>query len=129
MEDIPHTAERNNDIDIYDQDTGEQDLNYNVMPKGFSDDEDAGETIDRSWSGHQARKSSPKNKKSPKRSSDDGDDEASFTTKKLRKSLFSVPMEADQEKQPEKETDEYIVDRDDNVPGPKNQGHGIGRRS
>jgi hypothetical protein len=128
MEEVRHTTEPNNDLDLYDQDTGEQDMNYNVMPKGFSDDEDAGEAFDRSWSGRQAKKSSPKNKKSPKRSSDDGDDEASPMTKKPRKSLFGGPMEGNDEERPDEEPEEYIVHWDDNVREPKTPRHCIVKR-
>jgi hypothetical protein len=128
MEDIQHTAEPKNNVDLYDQDTGEQEMNYELMPKGFSDDEDAGEAFDRSWSIHQAQKSPPKNKKSPKRSSDDGDEEAIPTTKKPRVSLFGGPMDEDEEERSEEEPEKYGVDRDEDVAEPKTPGHGIGNR-
>jgi hypothetical protein len=115
-EDVYHTSELNN---------GKQDLNYGILPKGFSDDEAAGEAFDRSWSGHQARKSPYKNKKPPKRSSEDGDDEASPTGKKPRQSLFGGSAEEDEEEQP----DDYPIEQDnDDIHGLKTPGHCIGNR-
>jgi hypothetical protein len=144
MEDVQHTTEpnsdfdkynqnndnqqmndHNNDLDLHDQENDNRHLNYKVLPEGFSDDEDAGEAFSRSWSDHQAKKSPPKDKTSPKRSSDDGADKASPKTKKPRTSLFGGPMQDNEEEGPEERPEEYIVDRDAE---PKTPGHGIGNR-
>jgi hypothetical protein len=128
MEGFHHTTEPTNALDLYGQNIGEQNMNYELLPKGFSDDEDAGEPFDRSWSGRQAMKSPPKDKTSPKRSSDDGDDEASPTAKKPRKSLFGGPMEDYEEERPDGHPKDDVVDQNDDVREPKTPGHGIGNR-
>ncbi|KAF1836845.1 hypothetical protein BDW02DRAFT_613998 [Decorospora gaudefroyi] len=124
MEDIRHTAEPNDSFSRYKQNIDEQHLNYNVLPKGFSDDEDTEEGFDSFWSSHQARTLPPKNKKSPKRSSEDGDDEASPMTKKFRKSLFggSAPAEEDEEAHVNRQPQYHPPGQEDDLHEPKTPG-------
>jgi hypothetical protein len=93
MEDAPQTID---DIDasfVDDQEHAQQPMNYDTFAPGFSDDEGGEATFDRTWAAQQARKVSPKNKKSPRRSeTSDGGDEASTRTKRPRKSLFGGPV-------------------------------------
>jgi hypothetical protein len=96
-----------------------------VLPPGFPDDEGGDEAFDRLWTGHQARKAMPKQKKSPRRSEDgDGDDEASPRGKKPRKSLFGGGPVEDVEGEallnvedelPEDIQDQVMKDRADEV--------------
>jgi hypothetical protein len=68
-----------------------------ILEQGFSDDDDAPQAFDRSWSGHQARKSPSTSKKSPR--TDDGNDEASPRVKRPRQSLFGGPKDEIEEDQ------------------------------
>lgn len=75
--------------DLFDDNYNAQPTTEYVLPLGFPDDEGGDEAFDRSWTGHQARKAMPKQKKSPRHSEDgDSDDEAIPRAKKPRKSLF-----------------------------------------
>jgi len=94
MDDLFNDPEPNDAVGADDPDDEQQTMYYNTLPKGFSDDEGGEEAFDRSWTAHQARKASPKQKKSPRRSEDDdGDDESSPRIKRPRKSLFGGPDE------------------------------------
>jgi hypothetical protein len=101
-----------------DDQNAQQTVNYQTFAEGFSDDEGGEEAFDRSWAGHKARKASPKQKKSPRRSEDeDGDDEATPRVKRPRKSLFGGPGADIEPEQPEdgEIEDEQLEDRVDEV--------------
>ena len=90
---LPHGIDAEEDIqddrsnaDLYDQHMDQLHPAYNVLENGFSDDDDAPEAFDRSWSGHQARKPPPKDRKSPR--TDDEEDDMSPSNKRPRPSLF-----------------------------------------
>ncbi|KAF2130739.1 hypothetical protein P153DRAFT_336572 [Dothidotthia symphoricarpi CBS 119687] len=110
----PDNDNEHNKIDHNDHDLNpenrnndQQDLNYCAFAKGFSDDEDGDETFDGSWAGHQAKTSSSRNKKSPRRSeTDDADDEESPRMKKPRQSLFGGPDEEVEEDEPDRRVTE-----------------------
>ena len=94
MEDAQRTDQEVDELFVDDENNAQQPMNYDTFQPGFSDDEGGEEAFDRSWGGHQARRASPKKKKSPRRSEDgDGDDEGSPRTKRPRKSLFGGPNE------------------------------------
>jgi len=86
MEDVQQVVQRDVDLGLPHQNAEQHDMNYNTLEEGFSDDEDAPKAFDRSWTAHQARRSSPRNKKSPR--TDDGGDEPIPRSKKPRQSLF-----------------------------------------
>ena len=72
--DIDMRDRSNDDNSIHDQNSSDQDMNHQILQileQGFSDDDDAPQAFDRSWSGHQARKSPPTSKKSPRTDGDD----------------------------------------------------------
>jgi hypothetical protein len=92
----------------------QQPMNYETFPTGFSDDEGSEEAFDRSWAAQQARKCSPKNKKSPGRSEgSDGGEEASPKTKRPRKSLFGGPFEEVDDDQDKDDVDGTNLEVDD----------------
>jgi hypothetical protein len=98
--DIDMRDRSNDDNSIYDQNSSDQDMNHQILQileQGFSGDDDAPQAFDRSWSGHQARKSPSTSKKSPR--TDDGDDEASPRVKRPRQSLFGGPTDVIEEDQ------------------------------
>ncbi|KAF1938120.1 hypothetical protein EJ02DRAFT_32670 [Clathrospora elynae] len=101
-----------------------QDLKYGSLPKGFSDDEDAVEAFDRSWTGYQARKFPSKVKKSPRRSTDGSDHEASPRSKRPRQSLFGGPTEKFEDEAPA----EYLVEEAEDTHELQTPAHGIGTR-
>jgi hypothetical protein len=133
MKDILQTTELSNDLDFYDQGNGEQDLNYGVLPQGLSDDENVDKAFDRSWSGQQARKTSPKSKKSPRKSDSGTDEEASPRTKKARHSLFGGPEVEMEDGQPEdypieqyaQQSEGYLLEQSQNMIEPPTPGQGI----
>ncbi|KAH7090744.1 hypothetical protein FB567DRAFT_590124 [Paraphoma chrysanthemicola] len=90
-----HTDDHLDELFEDGRDNAQKLMNYDTLAQGFSDDEEVDKAFDRSWTAHQARKSSPKHKKkSPRRSEDgDGDDEGSPRAKRPRKSLFGGPVE------------------------------------
>jgi hypothetical protein len=109
MEDVMRTNEELDDLFNDDQVTSQQPLDYETFLPGFSDDEDGEEAFNRSWPAQQARKKSPKSKKSPRHSeTSDGYDEASPHSKRPRKSLFGGPDEEmqDQEQEENKRNEE-----------------------
>jgi hypothetical protein len=110
MQDVTRTNEELDDLFNDDQDTSQQPLDYDTFQPGFSDDEGGEEAFNRSWPAQQARKKSPKSKKSPRRSeTSDGDDEASPHSKRPRKSLFGGPDEEMQgQEQEENEQNEGL---------------------
>jgi hypothetical protein len=89
----------------------QQPVNYDSLALGFSDEEGAGRQYDRSWGAEQARKPSPKSKKSPRRSNKgDTGDEASPKAKRPRQSLFGGPGEEAQEPEIESNLNDQDVD-------------------
>jgi len=132
------------DVDMHDEDSGDfhskdarhhqnsaqHDMNYNTLEEGFSDDEDAPKAFDRSWIAHQARRSSPKSKKSPR--TDDGDDEASPRSKKPRQSLFGGLAEEVEEDHFddlfEEQPDDPLVDEEVDLPETEMPRQSIGNR-
>jgi hypothetical protein len=123
MEDVSRGSQGTSDL--FDDNDNAQPTTEYVLPPGFPDDEGGDEAFDRSWSGHQARKAMPKQKKSPRRSEDgDGDDEAIPRAKKPRKSLFDGGPVEDVEEEaehnveddlPEDIQDQIMEDRADEV--------------
>lgn len=96
----------------------ENEFSYRELSEGESDEE-AGEAFSLPWSSHQAKKSSPKSKKSPRRSDDGSSDGLSPTPKKPRQSLFGAsPTEEDI-----RETTESNIYGEDDSPK-----HNIGHR-
>jgi hypothetical protein len=94
LEDAPMPDRDLDALFVGDPDDEQQPMNYETFPSGFSDDEGGEAAFDRSWAAQPARKLSPKNKKSPRRSDgSDGGEEASPKTKRSRKSLFGGPFE------------------------------------
>ncbi|EAT77073.1 hypothetical protein HBI56_200140 [Parastagonospora nodorum] len=94
-----------------DTDSAQQPMNYDSLPKGFSDDEGEGLQFDRSCEAEQARKPSPKSKKSPRRSNKgDVGEEASPRAKRPRQSLFGGPVEEAQEPEFESNFNDQDVD-------------------
>lgn len=97
-----------------------QPMKYNSLPKGFSDDEGADRHYDRSWEAEQARKPSPKSKKSPRRSNKgDVGDEESPRIKRLRQSLFGGPVEEAQEPEIESNLNYRYIDMDIGLNAPQ----------
>ncbi|KAL6710866.1 hypothetical protein ACN47E_007923 [Coniothyrium glycines] len=88
----PNSREAGRHIESSDQTNVPEVVSYAEFPVGISDDEEAGEAFDRSWAGHQARKSLTNSNKSPRRNSDDV---TSPRSKKPRQSLFGRPSEED----------------------------------
>lgn len=92
LDDLFKDPESHDRHSVEDQHQAQQSLNYDTFQPGFSDDEGGGEVFKSSWTAQQARKASPKNKKSPRRlQDDDGDEEISPMIKRPRKSLFGGP--------------------------------------
>lgn len=103
------------------QDNDEQRLDYRQFHTGWSDEEDGEEAFGRSWESHQTKKQAEKvakNKKSPKRSDNGGENfESSIRSKKPRSSLFGgTDIEVEVGKQ------------FDNTLAPATPGYGIGNR-
>jgi hypothetical protein len=120
-EELLQAVEHSKGFDSYGQDNDDQDMGYGILPKGYSDDEDADESFDRSWTYHRALKPTQEAKKSPRRSDED---EMSPKTKKPRQSLFGGPVEDDSGDQPETSSEDQNIDVLD-VPIP---GQGIRHR-
>jgi hypothetical protein len=144
-QDIRNSAEHDLDIDMHEtrdgvrhskdaskdfQNSGYQEMNYNTLEKGFSDDDDAPEAFDRSWLAHQARKSPPKKKKSPR--ADDDDDEASPRSKKPRQSLFGGPPDEVEENEYddlfEERPADRLADQFDDLPATETTNQSVGNR-
>jgi len=86
-------------------------MNYDSQAMGFSDEESAGHQNDRSWKAEQARKPSPKSKKSPRRSNKgDTGDEASPKAKRPRQSLFGGLVEEAREPEMESNLNDQDID-------------------
>jgi hypothetical protein len=125
-----HSRNTSNDLIANDQDLAEGGMNYNTFEQGFSDDDDAPKAWDRSWTAHQARRSSPKSRKSPR--DEEGDYEDSPKSKKPRQSLFgglSEDVEEDEsadhfEEQPE---ERLVNQAEDSLETPVPR-HSIGNR-
>ncbi|KAF2847182.1 hypothetical protein T440DRAFT_457015 [Plenodomus tracheiphilus IPT5] len=96
---------------------GVQDMNYNSLPKGISDDEDAGPAFDRSY------RPVLKTKRSPRRKHVDDLEIASPPLKKPYKSIFGDPTQEDALSPCEGSS----MDMKDEII-PKTPGHGIGIR-
>ncbi|KAI4666315.1 uncharacterized protein J4E79_002352 [Alternaria viburni] len=130
MEDVQQTVEQDDALGPLLQDSAQHDMNYNTLEEGFSDDEDAPKAFDRSWTAHQARRSSPKSKKSPR--TDDGDDEPSPRTKKPRQSLFGGLAEEVEEDRFddlfEEQPDDHLVDEEVDLPETEMPRQSIGNR-
>ncbi|OWY57138.1 hypothetical protein AA0118_g9156 [Alternaria tenuissima] len=115
--DVQQSVEPRHDAQMREPIMDAHTMNDQTLEQGFSDDDDAPQAFDRSWSGHQARKSSLTNNKSPR--TDDDADEASPRGKRLCQSLFGGPtneVEEDQfddlfEEMPE----EGLVDQADDL--------------
>ncbi|KAI4944799.1 hypothetical protein J4E91_008486 [Alternaria rosae] len=130
MEDVQQTVERDHDMNLSHENSAQHDMNYNTLEVGFSDDDDAPKAFDRSWTAHQARRSSPKKKKSPR--AEDSDDEASPKSKKPRHSLFGGSAEEveedDLEDLFEEPPEDRLIDEDENLPETELRKHSIGNR-
>ncbi|KAL1792384.1 hypothetical protein ACET3X_008891 [Alternaria dauci] len=109
--DIDMPDRSNDDNSIHDQKPSYQVMDYQTLEQGFSDDDDV--PI------HQARKSPPTNKKSPR--NDDSDDETSSRSKRPRQSLFGGPTDEVEEDQHDDLFEELfgedLADQADNIPG------------
>lgn len=106
------------------QSNEEQPLKYQSLPRDISDDDGVAEAFDRSWISHQARRSRPKVKKSPRRDETDGDDEANPRIKKPRQSLFCGPEPRDEKV----DNQNYSMNQDDDMDESRTLKQGIGRR-
>ncbi|KAI4933424.1 uncharacterized protein J4E92_003090 [Alternaria infectoria] len=130
MEDVQQAVQRDLELNAPRQNAAQHDMNYNTLEEGFSDDEDAPKAFDRSWTAHQARRSSPKSKKSPR--TDDGDDEASPRSKKPRQSLFGGLTEEVEEDHFddlfEEQPDDPLVDEGVDLPETEIPRQSIGNR-
>lgn len=129
--DISHqNAVPDHNPDSHNQNRAQHDMNYNTLEEGFSDDDDAPKAFDRSWTAHQARRSSPKKKKSPR--AEDSDDEASTKSKKPRHSLFGGSTEEveedDLEDLFEEPPEDRLIDEAENLPETELRKHSIGNR-
>jgi hypothetical protein len=99
---------------VGDPDDDQQPMNYETFPSGFSDDEGGEEASNRSWAAQQSRKTSSKNKKSPRRSEgSDGAEEASPKTKRPRNSLFGDPFQEVDEDEDKDDMDDKNLEVDD----------------
>jgi hypothetical protein len=92
LDDMFKDPESHDRLIVEDQHQAQQSMNYDTFQPGFSDDGGGGEVFKSSRTAHQAMKASPKNKKTPRHlQDDDGNEEASPTIKRPRKSLFGGP--------------------------------------
>jgi hypothetical protein len=135
MKSIPHINWPSNGLNFHDQGNGEPDLNYGVLPQGFSDDENVGETFDRSWSGQQSRKLSSKEKKPARQPDSDADEQASPRMKRPRHSLFGGPEVEMEDGKPEgypteqyaQQSERYLLEQSQ-ITEPPTPGQGIRNR-
>ncbi|KAI4646303.1 uncharacterized protein J4E78_009225 [Alternaria triticimaculans] len=130
LDDTHQPMELDQDHNQGGQNSVHDDMNYNGLEEGFSDDDDAPKAFDRSWTTHQARRSSLKSKKSPR--TDDGDDEPSPRTKKPRQSLFGGLVEEVEEDHFddlfEEQPDDCLVDEEVDLPETEMPRQSIGNR-
>lgn len=70
----------------------EQIINYDQLPEGISEDEDAEEAFDRSWGGRQSTITASKTKLSPRRKHVEDTEDAPLQLKKQRQSIFGGPV-------------------------------------
>ncbi|KNG50077.1 c6 finger domain-containing protein [Stemphylium lycopersici] len=89
IDDEENIQDNQSNASLDDQNMGQPNSACNVFEEGFSDDDGAAEAFDRSWPGHQARKSPPKDRMSSR--NDNEDDEMSPGNKRPRQSLFGGP--------------------------------------